>query len=79
MASSDVNLIKMADSAIARSNGDVFELDVHIVLGFDQLSTVDLSRGDFEGNNMVLKVKGKPLLAGEKQGWKRKHFLPGLR
>ena len=34
----------MADSAVARSDGDVFELDVHIVLGCYPKST-DISEG----------------------------------
>lgn len=33
MASTDVDLIQMTDSAVTRRHGDVFELYVHVVLG----------------------------------------------
>lgn len=36
MAAADVDLIKMADSAVARGHGDVFELDVHVVFGYSE-------------------------------------------
>lgn len=39
MASSDIDLIEMTDSAVARSDGDVFELDVHVVFGYWGLKT----------------------------------------
>lgn len=35
MASPDVDLIEMTDPAIARGDSDVFELYVHVVLGYD--------------------------------------------
>jgi hypothetical protein len=34
MASSNVNLVKMADPAIAGGDGYVFELDIHVVFGY---------------------------------------------
>ena len=34
MTSSYVNLIQMTDSAVARGNSDVFQLNIHIVLGY---------------------------------------------
>ena len=37
MAPSNVNLIQMAYAPIARGNGDVFELDVHVVFGYWKL------------------------------------------
>ena len=33
MAASNVDLVEMADPAVARGDGDVFELDVHVVFG----------------------------------------------
>lgn len=38
MASSDVNLLKMRDSAIACGDGNIPELNVHVVLGYDILA-----------------------------------------
>lgn len=32
MAPADVNLVEMRDAAVAGSHGDIFELDVHIIL-----------------------------------------------
>lgn len=37
MASPNIDLIEMADSAIARGDGDVFELDVHVVFGYGDI------------------------------------------
>lgn len=34
VAAADVHLLQMADAAVARRHGDVFELDVHVVLGW---------------------------------------------
>ena len=34
MASPDVDLVEMGDAAVARGDGDVLELDVHVVLGW---------------------------------------------
>ena len=34
MATPYVNLVKMADSTVSRSNSDIFELHVHIVFGY---------------------------------------------
>lgn len=43
MATSDVDLVEMGDAAIARGDGDVFQLDVHVVFGFEELAAVDLA------------------------------------
>jgi len=40
MTPSDVDLIKMTDSAVSRRNGDVFELDVHIIFGCPERSSL---------------------------------------
>lgn len=37
VASPDIDLIEMADSAIARGDGDVFQLDVHVVFGYGEI------------------------------------------
>lgn len=34
MTPPDVNLVEMRDATIAGGHGDVFELDVHVVLGY---------------------------------------------
>ena len=34
MAASNVDLVEMADTSVARGDGDVFELDVHVVFGY---------------------------------------------
>lgn len=34
MASPDVDLVEMGDAAVARGDGDVLKLDVHVVLGW---------------------------------------------
>lgn len=54
MASPDVDLIEMADPAIARGDSDVFELYVHVVLRFDQFAPVHLARCDLKRYDMVL-------------------------
>lgn len=46
----------MANSTVTRGNGDVFELHVHVVFGFDELAPVDLARCDLEGYDMVLSL-----------------------
>ncbi len=38
MTPPDVHLIKMADSAVARGNRNVFELDIHVVFGCGWIS-----------------------------------------
>lgn len=56
MTASNVDLIQVADSAISRSDCDVFELDIHVVFRLDQLPSIDLSGGDFEGHDVVLQI-----------------------
>lgn len=56
MTASNVDLIQVTDSAISSSDCNVFELDVHVIFSFDQLPTIDLSGGDFEGHDMVLRI-----------------------
>lgn len=34
VAASNVDLLQMADSPVARRHGDVFELDIHVVFGY---------------------------------------------
>jgi len=54
VAAADVDLVEVGDAAVACRHGDVFELDVHVVFGFEKLATVDLARGDFEGDDVAL-------------------------
>lgn len=56
MTAPDVNLFEMADAPIAGCDGDVLELDVHVVLGFNKLATVGLAGGDLEGDDMTLSL-----------------------
>lgn len=65
MAPPDIDLIKMAYPAIARSDGDIFQLYVHVVLGYsietETISIVSpdpaLTRRHFESGIME---GGKP-------------------
>lgn len=34
MATPDIDLVEMRDSSVARGDSDVFQLDVHIILGW---------------------------------------------
>lgn len=43
MTSPDVDLIEMGDTAVASGNSDIFQLDIHVVLGFEELAAVDLA------------------------------------
>ncbi len=43
MTAPDVDLIEMGDASIAGGDGDVLELDVHVVFGFEELAAVDLA------------------------------------
>ncbi len=54
VAAPDINLLEMADAPIARRDGDVLELHVHVVFGFDELAAVGLAGGDFEGDDVAL-------------------------
>ena len=54
MRSSDVNLIQVGDTSVAGGDSDVLELDVHVVLGLEELAAVDLAGGDLESDDMAL-------------------------
>ncbi|KAI6762786.1 hypothetical protein HG530_008766 [Fusarium avenaceum] len=64
VGAADVDLVEMRDAAIAGGDGDVLELDVHVVLScareskgertVEELATVGLARGDFKGNDVAL-------------------------
>jgi hypothetical protein len=41
--SANVHLIQVADSAVARSNGDVLELNVHVVLSCAETNLVSMA------------------------------------
>jgi hypothetical protein len=45
MAATDIDLVEVGDAAITGGDGDVFELDVHVVFGFEELAAVDLAGG----------------------------------
>lgn len=55
MTPPDVNLVEMRDAAVAGGHGDVFELDVHVVLGLQELSSVDDAGCDLEGDDVALR------------------------
>ena len=54
MTPTNVNLIQMTDTSVARCDRDVLELDIHVVFRFDEFPAVDLTGCDFEGYDMVL-------------------------
>ena len=54
MGSSDVDLVQMGDASVAGSDGNVLELDIHIVLSLEKFAAVDLAGGDLEGDDMTL-------------------------
>lgn len=43
MAAADVDLVEMGDASIAGGDGDVLELDIHVVFGFQELAAVHLA------------------------------------
>ena len=55
MAAPNVYLIKMRHSSISCCLLYVLQLYVHVVLGLQQLSSVDLARGEFERNDVALR------------------------
>lgn len=59
MASSDVNLVQVANASIASCDGNVFKLDIHVVFRLQKLSAVRLPRSDLKGNNMSLRTRRK--------------------
>lgn len=54
MTAADVDLVKMGDAPIAGGDGDVLELDVHVVFGLEELAAVDLAGCKFERNDVAL-------------------------
>ena len=54
MTAPDIDLIEMGDTTIARRDGDILELDVHVILGLEQFAAVDLAGGEFERDDMTL-------------------------
>lgn len=59
VAASNVDLIEMRYSAVTRSGGDVFKLNVHIVLGYEE---VNVSASVTESG--VLQVGGGSMVLG---------------
>lgn len=49
----DVNLVKMRNAAVAGGDSDILKLDVHVVLGFKKLSTVDMAGGKLESDDVA--------------------------
>jgi len=54
VGTTDVNLVEMGDATIARGDGDIAQLDVHVVFGFDELSAEDLARRELERTDVAL-------------------------
>ena len=54
VGAADVDLVEMGDAAVAGGDGDVLELDVHVVLGLEEFAAVCLARSDFEGDDVAL-------------------------
>lgn len=59
MTATNVHLVQVGDSAIARGHGYIPELDVHIVFCLEEFAPVDLAAGNFDGDYMAL---GFPLV-----------------
>jgi len=55
MAPPNIHLVKMRNTTISRCHRNIFELHVHIVFGFKQLSSVNLAGCDLERDNMALR------------------------
>jgi len=47
MTTPDINLVQMGHAAISRRDGNILKLNVHVILGFKQLSPIYLAGGDF--------------------------------
>lgn len=54
MGAADVHLVEVRDAAVAGRYGDVLELNVHIILGIEELAAVGLAGGDFESDDVAL-------------------------
>jgi len=56
MAPTDVHLVKVRNAAISRCHRNIFELHIHIIFSFKQLSSVNLPGCDLESDNMALRL-----------------------
>ena len=50
----DVDVLQLGDSAVPVGDGDTLHLTVHVVLGLDQLATVDLPSGGLHSHDVTL-------------------------
>lgn len=82
MTATDIDLVEVRDSAVARGDGDVLELDVHVVFGFQELAPVDLPRRQFERYHVALLefsdegIRGR--MRGVKLTWASFNSLMGM-
>jgi hypothetical protein len=52
----DVDLVEMADAAVARRHRNILQLHVHVVFGLEELAAVDLAGGDFQRYDVALYI-----------------------
>lgn len=62
LRSADVNIFKLVDSAVSVCNGDGGHLAVHVVLGFDESSSVDLSGDRLACYNVALGLENEKIV-----------------
>ena len=55
MTAANVNSVQMANTTITSSHCNVLQLNVHVILGFQKLATVGLTRRELECNDMALR------------------------
>ena len=65
MATTNIDLVEMGDASIAGGDGDVLELDVHVVFRLEQLAPVHLAGSQFQGHNVALETGGLDVLRGK--------------
>jgi hypothetical protein len=58
----NVNLVEMANPSITGGDGDILELDIHVIFGCDAQSLTFLlaSRGHWMGNFAILRTFEEP-------------------
>jgi len=56
MRTANINLIEMANATVASGDRDIFELNIHVILGFEEFAAVNLTRCDLERDDMALRL-----------------------
>lgn len=74
----NVDLFEVGDAAVAGGDGNVLELDVHVVLGLEEAAAVGLARGNFECDNVALQSEVSRKKEKESQHNRGKHTCASL-